>query len=120
VSEKIIIVHLTSSEPVKAGKALRFAKSALSHSSVVILLLSADGVLVADKAKPTFTVPTTQMDALDTIREFIEDGGRVFIGLDDMKSLNIRAADVIAGCEQVETGYFFNILMSDQAVIMSW
>jgi len=120
VSEKIIIAHLTSNDPVTAGKALRFSKSALSYSSTVILLLSAHGVSVADKTKESFTVPTTQENALDTIRQFLKDGGRVFVGLDDMKSLGISAADIIAGCEQAETGYLFNILLSDQAVIMSW
>jgi len=120
VPDKIIVVHLTSSDPIKAGKALRFAKSAFDYSATVFLLLSADGVLVADKSKPSFVVPTTQTESLDAVREFLKEGGRVLVGVDDMKSLNVSALDLIAGCEQAEAKYFFNILLSDEAAIMSW
>lgn len=120
MSDKVIIVHLASNDPIKAGKALRFAGNALSHSETVILMLTAHGVTVADKSKETFIVPTKTDNNLDTIRQFIKDGGRVFVGMDCLKSLGVGAGDIIAGCEQAEPSYVFNLLLSDNAVIMSW
>lgn len=120
MSDKVMIVHLSSDDPIKAGKALRFANAALSHAETVILMLSAHGVKVADKSKEPFIIPTKTENNLDTIRQFIKDGGRVFVGMDCLKSLGIGAGDIIAGCEQAEQSYVFGLLLSDHAVIMSW
>lgn len=119
-SEKIIVVHLSSDDVFKAGKAIRFAGTALSYATTVILLLTAQGVKVADKTKETFIIPTKTENALDSIRQFLKDGGRVFVGTDCMKSMNISAGDILAGCEQAEASYVFNILLSDNVTVMSW
>ncbi|MGE4318413.1 MAG: DsrE family protein [Deferribacterales bacterium] len=120
MADKVVIVHLSSNDILKAGKALRFAGAALSHTDTVILMLTAQGVSVADKTKEPFMIPTRPENNLDCIRQFIKDGGRVFVGMDCLKALGTSASDIIAGCEQAEPSFVFNLLLSDQAVIMSW
>lgn len=120
MSEKVVVVHLSSDDALKAGKALRFANAALGHTDTVILMLTAQGVNVADKTKDPFIIPTKTENNLDNIRQFIKDGGRVFVGMDCLKALNIGAGDIIAGCEQAEQNFVFSLLLSDNAVIMSW
>jgi predicted peroxiredoxin len=115
-----MVVHLSTDEELKAGKALRFAMQSLSFAEETILYLSAEGVRVADKSTDGFTIPTKTTNSLDVIREFIAEGGKVIVGADCMKSQGIGAGNLIAGSQQGDPKTTFALLLADNTVVMSW
>lgn len=120
VSDKTLVVHLSSDDQIKAGKAIRFASQALSFADKTVMLFTAQGVNVVNRSSGGFTIPGTEVNSLDAIREFLKDGGHIFIGKDCMKLQNISAGDIIAGCEQAEPKTTFGILLGEDSKVMSW
>jgi len=118
--DKIVVVHLSSDDEMKAGKALRFAYKALSHAAGSVLLLSAQGVTVAKRSTGGFTIPGTDKNSLDFIRQFLKDDGRVYVGKECMKVLGIGATDIISGCEPSGPEVNFDLLLSDDTEMISW
>jgi len=119
-SDKTVFINLSTDDPLKAGKALRFAMQSLSYAMHTVLYLSTQGTKVADKSTGGFTIPTKTINSLDLIREFLKEGGKVYVGQDCMKSLGIAATDLVAGCEQAEPKNTFSLLLSDDTVTISW
>jgi len=118
--DKIVVVHLSSDDEMKAGKALRFADKALTHAAGSVLMLSAQGVNIAKRSTGGFTLPGTDINSLDAIRQFIKDDGRVYVGKECMKTLGISATDIIAGCEPSDATVTFDLLLSDDTEMISW
>jgi predicted peroxiredoxin len=119
-SDKIIVIHLTDDDPMKAGKALRFASKALTYASGVVLLLSAQGVNTVNRSGGGFTIPGTETNSLDAVRELLKDGARIYVGKDCLKILKLSPTDIIAGCEPSEPSITFDLLLSDDTAVISW
>lgn len=119
-SDKIIMVHLTSDDHIRAGKAIRFAKNSLSRAEEVVLYTSAHGVNIINRSAGGFTMPGTDINSLDALREFIKDGGRVYAGKDCMKAQGIAATDILAGCENADEDATFSLVLSDDVKMITW
>lgn len=119
-SDKTVVVHLTTDDHLKAGKALRFAAKALSYSAGAVMYLSAQGVNLVNRSTGGFIIPGTKVNSLDAVREFLSDGGKIYVGKDCLKILRISATDIIAGCEQAEPKIVFGLLLSDENKMISW
>jgi len=120
IIDKIVVVHLTSDDPMKAGKALRFASKALTYASGAVIILDTQGANIAKRSSGGFTIPGTDINSLDAIRQFLQDNGRIYVGKECMKLLNIHATDIIAGCEPSEAKIVFDLLLSDDTEMISW
>ncbi len=120
VSDKIVVVHLSSDDEMKASKALRFASKSLTFASGAVLLLSAQGVNVVKRSSGGFTLHGSDVNSLDAIRQLLQDGCRIYVGKECMKTLNIAATDIIAGCEPSEAKVTFDLLLSDDTEMISW
>jgi len=120
MSDKTMVIQLSNDDEMKAGKALRFAMQSLSFAEETVIMLSAQGVRVADKSTNGFKIPGKSSNSLDVIREFIAEGGRVIVGADCMKILGVGAGDLIAGSEQSDPKMTFGLLLSDESVVVSF
>ena len=120
ISPHTVVIHLSSDDHYKAGKALRFASKALTYVENAVIYLSAQGVNVAKRSSGGFTIPGTDLNSLDAIREFLKDGGQVFAGKDCLKTMGISAMDIIAGCEQADPNITFKYLLADDTKMISW
>lgn len=120
MTDQTIVIHLSSEDPYKAGKAIRFAKNSLNHAEHSIMFLSAYGVKVVQRSSDGFTIPGTDVNSLDAIREFLKDGGQIFAGKDCLKLFKIQPTDIIAGCEQADPETTFKYLMAENTKMISW
>jgi len=120
ITDQTIIIHLSSDDPFKAGKAIRFANKSLDHAEQSVIYLSAQGVKVVQRSSGGFTIPGTEINSLDAIREFLKDGGHIYAGKDCLKIFNIAPTDIIAGCEQADPEITFKYLMAENTKMISW
>ena len=120
ITDKIIVVHLTSDDEMKAAKAIRFATKAMNYASQVVILLSTQGINVVNRSSGGFTMSGSDINSLDAIRQFLKDDGRIYVGKECMKALGISATDIIVGCEPSESKITFDLLLSDDTEMISW
>lgn len=120
LSSDTVVIHISSDDHYKAGKALRFASQALDHAEKAIIYLSAQGVNVVKRSSGGFTVPGTESNSLDMIREFMQDGGEIFAEKECLKIMGISATDIISGCEQADASITFKYLLADNTKMMTW
>lgn len=120
VTDQTIVVHLSSDDPFKAGKAIKFAKKSLDYAEHSVMYLSAQGVKVIQRSSGGFTIPGTDVNSLDAIREFLKDGGQIYAGKDCLKIFKIAPTDIIAGCEASDPAITFKYLMADNTKMISW
>jgi len=115
-----IIVHLTSNDPMRAAKALRFANKALPQFSNVILYFTVEGVKTVQISKGGFALPGTEKNSLDALREFIKNNGKVLIGKECLKLYDISPTDIPDGCEPATSESMFDYLKSANTKMISW
>lgn len=119
-NDQMVVFHLSSDDPIKAGKALRLAKKSLDYVGKSVIYVDCQGVKIVQRSTGGFTIPGTDMNSLDVIREFLADGGLIFAGKECMKIFDISVTDIIAGCEQADPATTFKYLLGEDTKLISW
>ena len=115
-----LLINLTTSGSVNAGKALRMGRKFTGAGWRVHLFLNVDAVELINPDANLQPCPISGKPLPGLLESFVSEGGQVLVGGECLKAIGLSGQDLPAGCIVADFAVLETLLSQPDIKILGW